>query len=86
MRLCIRERSHRGTAEPDAIDCAVEPIREIGNRATQARDERRNLAAMAIENGKPRRAVQLRQSEIFLNQALNSARVTTELIHIGRRQ
>ena len=62
------------------------PIRYIGDRATQAHDERRNLAAMAVENGKPGQAVQIWQSEIFFNQALNSARVTAELIHIARRQ
>jgi DNA-binding winged helix-turn-helix (wHTH) protein len=49
-------------------------------------DKRGNLAAMAVENGKPGRAVRLQQSEIFLNQALNSARATAGLIHIARRQ
>jgi YVTN family beta-propeller protein len=43
---------------------AVGPIRQIVDPATQARDERRYLAVMTVENGKPGRPVQLQQPEI----------------------
>jgi YVTN family beta-propeller protein len=43
---------------------AVGPIRQIVDPATQARDERRYLAVMTAEKGKPGRPVQLQQSEI----------------------
>ena len=41
---------------------AVGPIRQIVD-PSEARDERRYLAVMAVENGKPGRPVQLQQSE-----------------------
>jgi YVTN family beta-propeller protein len=40
---------------------AVGPIRQIVSPATPARDERRYLAIMSVENGKPGRPVQLQQ-------------------------
>jgi YVTN family beta-propeller protein len=43
---------------------AVGPIRQIVDPATQARDERRYLTVMIVENGKPGRPVQLQRSEI----------------------
>jgi YVTN family beta-propeller protein len=43
---------------------AVGPIRQIVEPATQARDKRRYLAVMAVENGKPGRPVQLQRSEV----------------------
>jgi hypothetical protein len=43
---------------------AVGPIRQIVDPATQARDERRYLAVMTLENGKPGRPVQLQRTEI----------------------
>jgi YVTN family beta-propeller protein len=43
---------------------AVGPIRQIVDPATQARDERRYLTVMTVENGKPGRPVQLQKSEI----------------------
>jgi hypothetical protein len=44
-----------------AIVNAVGPIRQIVDPATQARDERRYLAVMTVENGKPGRPVQLQR-------------------------
>jgi YVTN family beta-propeller protein len=44
-----------------AIVNAVGPIRQIVDPATQARDERRYLAVMTVENGKPARPVQLQR-------------------------
>jgi len=43
---------------------AVGPIRQIVDPATQARDDRRYLTVMTVENGKPGRPVQLQKSEI----------------------
>jgi YVTN family beta-propeller protein len=43
---------------------AVGPISQIVDPATQARDERRYLTVMTVENGKPGRPVQLQKSEI----------------------
>ncbi len=43
---------------------AVGPIRQIVDPATPARDQRRYLAVMTVENGKPGRPVQLQQTEI----------------------
>jgi YVTN family beta-propeller protein len=43
---------------------AVGPIRQILSPATPARDERRYLAIMSVENGKPGRPVQLQQPEM----------------------
>src|SRR5262245_32494140 len=43
---------------------AVGPIRQIVSPATPARDERRYLAIMNVENGKPGRPVQLQQPEM----------------------
>jgi YVTN family beta-propeller protein len=61
-----------GTIEPIAqfmtnpagaqIVNAVGPIRQIVDPATPARDERRYLAVMTLENGKPGQALQLQQS------------------------
>lgn len=42
---------------------AVGPIRQIVDPTTPARDERRYLAVMTVENGKPGRPVQFQQSE-----------------------
>jgi hypothetical protein len=47
-----------------AVVNAVGPIRQIVDPATQARDERRYLTVMTVENGKPGRPVQLQKSEI----------------------
>ncbi len=47
-----------------AIVNAVGPIRQIVDPTAQARDERRYLAVMTVENGKPGRPVQLQRSEI----------------------
>jgi YVTN family beta-propeller protein len=62
-----------GTVEPIArfmtnpagaqIVNAVGPIRQIVEPAVPARDQRRYLAVMAVENGKPGRALQLQQPE-----------------------
>ena len=62
-----------GTVEPIArfmtnpagaqIVNAVGPIRQIVEPAVRARDQRRYLAVMAVENGKPGRALQLQQPE-----------------------
>jgi YVTN family beta-propeller protein len=43
---------------------AVGPIRQIVDPTTPARDQRRYLAVMTVENGKPGRPVQLQQTEI----------------------
>jgi hypothetical protein len=43
---------------------AVGPIRQIVDPAAPARDQRRYLAVMTVENGKPGRPVQLQQTEI----------------------
>jgi YVTN family beta-propeller protein len=43
---------------------AVGPIRQIVDPMKQTRDERRYLAVMTIENGKPGQPVQLQQAEI----------------------
>src|SRR5919197_413760 len=47
-----------------AVVNAVGPIRQIVDPATQARDERRYLTMMTVENDKPGRPVQLQKSEI----------------------
>jgi YVTN family beta-propeller protein len=47
-----------------AIVNAVGPIRQIVDPATKARDERRYLTVMNVENGKPGRPVQLQRPEI----------------------
>jgi len=47
-----------------AVVNAVGPIRQIVDPAAQVRDERRYLAVMTVENGKPGRPVQLQKSEI----------------------
>jgi YVTN family beta-propeller protein len=47
-----------------AIVNAVGPIRQIVDPATKARDERRHLTVMNVENGKPGRPVQLQRPEI----------------------
>jgi YVTN family beta-propeller protein len=47
-----------------AIVNAVGPIRQIVNPAAHARDERRYLTVMTVENGKPGRPLQLQRSEI----------------------
>jgi hypothetical protein len=41
---------------------AVGPIRQIVDPATPARNERRYLTVMTLENGKPGQPVQLQQS------------------------
>jgi len=41
---------------------AVGPIRQIVDPATQARDVRRYLVVITVENGKPGRPAQLQQS------------------------
>jgi YVTN family beta-propeller protein len=54
----------RFTANPAGAQIvnAVGPIRQIVDPAAQARDERRYLAVMTVEDGRPGRPVQLQQS------------------------
>src|SRR5262249_7561857 len=47
-----------------AIVNAVGPIRQIVDPSTQTTDERRYLAVMTVDNGKPGRPVQLQQAGI----------------------
>jgi YVTN family beta-propeller protein len=48
---------------------AVGPIRQIVDPATEARDERRYLTVMTLENGKPGRPVQFQQSTVTTSAA-----------------
>jgi hypothetical protein len=48
---------------------AVGPIRQIVDPASEARDERRYLTVMTIENGKPGRPVQFQQATVTTSAA-----------------